>query len=46
MAPRLLDSDGNQILREATADNVEVRLGYRAQLGCAAPGFNANIQLA
>jgi hypothetical protein len=46
MAPKLLDSDGNRMLREATADNVQVRVGYYAQMGCSAPGHNAVIQLA
>jgi len=45
-APQLLDSDGMQFLREAGLDAIEVRTGYYAQLGCAAPGWNANISLA
>jgi len=46
MAPQLLDTDGNQMLRESTADNVEIRSGYYAQLGCSAPGYNGVVQLA
>jgi len=46
MAPQLLDTDGNQMLRESTADNVEVRSGYYAQLGCSGPGRNGVVQLA
>lgn len=44
--PRLIDSDGLKMLRQATADGVEVRATYRAQLGCVAPGRNVNVQLA
>lgn len=44
--PRLIDSDGLKMLRQATADGVEVRATYRAQLGCNAPGKNINIKLA
>ncbi len=44
-APRILDSDGMKMLRESSADAVEVRVGYYAQLGCTAPGYNCNIRL-
>jgi len=44
-APRILDTDGLKMLRESSADAVEVRVGYYAQLGCRAPGYNANIKL-
>jgi hypothetical protein len=44
-APRILDTDGLKMLRESSADAVEVRVGYYAQLGCRAPGANANISL-
>lgn len=44
-APKILDSDGLKMLRQSSADGVEVRVGYYAQLGCRAPGWNANIQL-
>jgi len=43
--PKILDSDGLKMLRESAADAVEVRVGYYAQLGCKAPGYNANINL-
>ena len=43
--PRILDTDGLKMLRESSADAVEIRVGYYAQLGCRAPGFNANIKL-
>lgn len=45
-APRILDSDGNKMLREASSDAVEVRVGYYAQLACSAPGYNARVSLA
>jgi hypothetical protein len=44
-APKILRTDSLTMLREATSDSVEVRVGYYAQLGCNAPGYNANIQL-
>jgi len=44
-APKILDSDGMKFLRDSNADSVEVRVGYYAQLGSRAPGWNANIQL-
>jgi hypothetical protein len=44
-APRILDSDGMKMLRESSADAVEVRVGYYAQLGSNAPGFNVNLRL-
>lgn len=37
----LLDQDGNRMLRESTADAMEVRIGGYFQLGCTAPGANA-----
>ncbi len=44
-APMILDFDGNTILRSATSDDYEVRIGYYANLSCEAPGWNVNIQL-
>lgn len=44
-APKILNSDGLKMLRETSADAVEVRVGYYAQLSCNAPGYNANIKL-
>lgn len=44
-APKILDTDGLKMLRESSADAVEVRCGYYAQLGCRAPGANVNIKL-
>ena len=42
-APRILDTDGLKMLRQGTADGVEVRIGYYAQVACQAPGMNAVI---
>lgn len=44
-APRILESDGMKMLRESAADSVEIRVGYYAQLGCDAPGWNVNLRL-
>jgi len=44
-APKILDSDGLRFLRESSADAVEVRVGYYAQLGCRGPGYNVRIAL-
>lgn len=49
--PHLLQVRGGEggsvdsILWEATADAIEVRVGYYANLGCFAPGYNARIAL-
>lgn len=43
--PRQVPGDGLDSLRQASADGIEVRWGYYAQLGCTAPGFNINIQV-
>lgn len=44
-APKILDTDGLKMLRDSSADSVEIRVGYYAQLGCRGPGFNANVTL-
>ena len=44
-APKILDTDGLKMLRESNADSVQVRVGYYAQIGCRAPGFNCNVKL-
>jgi len=44
-AVRVIDTDGLQMLRQSSADGVEVRYGYYANMGCSAPGFNVNIQV-
>lgn len=40
-APRILDLDSNQLLRAATADSYQIRIGHYGNLGCVAPGWNA-----
>lgn len=42
---RVIDTDGLQMLRQASSDGVEVRYGSYCQLGCRAPGYNINITL-
>lgn len=44
-ATKFLMEDGLRILRQATNDGYEVRLGFRGNLSCKAPIWNANIQL-
>lgn len=45
-APHIFDyNDGVQMLRMATNDAAELRIGYYAQLGCNAPGHNALVKL-
>lgn len=44
-APHILETDGLRVLRNASSDSVEVRVGYYAQLGCRAPGWNAVVTL-
>lgn len=39
-APRMLDFDGQTILRKASDDAYEVRVGLYGQTGCSAPGWN------
>jgi hypothetical protein len=43
--PKFLDLDGLKMLREATSDGYEVRIGYYGQLYCTAPGWNACITM-
>lgn len=44
-AVRVIDTDGLQMLRQASSDGVEVRYGFYGNLGCRAPGANINIQI-
>ena len=46
MAPRILDADGMKMLREASSDGVEVRVGMYGNLGCKLPGANIRVTLA
>ena len=45
-APHILALDGNRMLREASADAYEVRVGFYGNIGCTAPGYNARVKLA
>ena len=42
-AIRVIDTDGNTMLRQSDADGVEVRYGGYMQLSCRAPGWNINL---
>jgi hypothetical protein len=45
-APQILKyEDGLMTLRSASSDSLEIRVGYYAQLGCAAPGWNAVVTM-
>lgn len=44
-APKIFELDGLNMLRQATSDSYEVRIGYRACLECSAPGWNAVVTL-
>jgi hypothetical protein len=44
-APRILDFDGLNGLRQATDDGVEYRWGYYGNVICTAPGWNCRITL-
>lgn len=44
-AIRVIDSDGLQMLRQSSADGVEVRYGFYGNLGCNSPGYNINISV-
>lgn len=44
-AVRVIDTDGLQMLRQASADGVECRYGFYGNVGCNAPGYNINIQV-
>ena len=42
---KMLQADGNKLLRQSSADAYEVRIGSYAQLGCKAPGHNGVVTL-
>lgn len=44
-APRILDADGQKLLRESTADALEVRIGFFGNLYTTAPGYNGVISV-
>ena len=39
-APKILQHDGNKMLRIVDSDGYEIRMGCRGNLGCNAPGWN------
>lgn len=42
---KMLQADGNKLLRQSSADAYEIRVGSYAQLGCKAPGHNGVVTL-
>jgi hypothetical protein len=42
---RVIDTDGLSMLRQASADGVEVRYGFYGNVGCRGPGFNVRVAL-
>lgn len=44
-APRILNMDTLEALREATSDGIEIRIGYYANMHCNAPGFNGHFKV-
>lgn len=44
-APRILNMDSLEALREATSDGIEIRIGYYGQLSCNAPGYNGHFKI-
>jgi hypothetical protein len=44
-AVRVIDTDGLQMLRQASSDGVEVRYGFYGNVGCKAPGYNCVVTL-
>lgn len=44
-APQILNMDSLESLREATADAIEIRLGWYGQLICNAPGYNGHFHI-
>jgi len=45
MHTKFLMRDGNKILRQASADGDEIRVAFRGNLGCKAPGHNVHVAL-
>ena len=44
-APHILDLDGNRVLRQASEDAYEVRIGFYGNMACNAPGWNVRVAL-
>tara|TARA_Y100001937_G_C7131038_1_gene337394 strand:- start:2497 stop:3756 length:1260 start_codon:yes stop_codon:yes gene_type:complete len=45
-APKILDLDGNRMLRIHNDDAYELRVGFYGNVACTAPGYNSRIALA
>ena len=45
-AIRVIDTDGLQMLRQASSDGVEVRYGFYGNMGTRAAGYNINLKMA
>jgi hypothetical protein len=43
--PKFLNGDGLRMLRQASGDGYEIRVGYRGNVGCSNPGSNCVIKL-
>ena len=43
---QVIDTDGLTMLRQPNEDGVQIRYAFRGNLGCKAPGWNVNVQLA
>jgi len=44
-APKILDHDGNRLLRVNNLDEVEIRIGFYGNVSCSAPGWNCRVAL-
>ena len=44
-AVRVIDTDGNTMIRQSSADGVEIRYGFKGNLGCSAPCHNIHITI-
>ena len=42
---KILNLDGQRILRSSSADSYECRIGFRGNLGCKAPIYNVNVAM-
>lgn len=42
---RILEHDGQRMLRQSSDDGIEVRVGFYGNLACTAPGFNTRVTL-
>jgi len=43
--PRIINTDGLEVLRGSNYDGVELRVGYYGNAICKAPGWNINVQI-